>query len=127
MIGAYSIKANGPETRAGNMSGGNQQKIVASREIERPHDLLIACHPTHGLDIGAIEFIHRRILQERSEGKAVLLVSTEMDELLALSDRILVMFKGRIMGEAPAATGAVQQIGLMMLGKTGDAAGASGC
>lgn len=127
MIGAYSIKANGPETRAGNMSGGNQQKIVVSREMERPHDLLIACHPTHGLDIGAIEFIHRRILQERSEGKAVLLVSTEMDELLALSDRILVMFKGRIMGEAPAAAGAVQQIGLMMLGKTGDAAGASGC
>lgn len=121
MIQEYSIKANGPETRAGNMSGGNQQKIVASREIERPHDLLIACHPTHGLDIGAIEFIHKRILQERAEGKAVLLVSTEMDELLALSDRILVFFKGEVMGEAPATAEAVQQIGLMMLGKTSDA------
>ena len=118
MIQDYSIKANGPETRAGNMSGGNQQKIVASREIERPHDLLIACHPTHGLDIGAIEFIHKRILQERADGKAVLLVSTEMDELLALSDRILVLFKGQIMGEAPATAEAVQQIGLMMLGKS---------
>ena len=117
MIQEYSIKANGPETRAGNMSGGNQQKIVASREMERPHDLLVACHPTHGLDIGAIEFIHRRILREREEGKAVLLVSTEMDELLALSDRILVLFKGQIMGEAPATPEAVQQIGLMMLGK----------
>lgn len=82
---------------------------------------MIACHPTHGLDIGAIEFIHKRILQERAEGKAVLLVSTEMDELLALSDRILVFFKGEVMGEAPATAEAVQQIGLMMLGKTSDA------
>lgn len=116
MIQKYSIKANGPETRVGNMSGGNQQKVVASREMERPHDLLIACHPTHGLDIGAIEFLHRKILAERDAGKAVLLVSTEMDELLTLSDRILVFFKGEIMGEAPATPEAVQQIGLMMLG-----------
>ena len=116
MIRKYSIKANGPETRVGNMSGGNQQKVVASREMERPHDLLIACHPTHGLDIGAIEFLHRRILEERDAGKAVLLVSTEMDELLTLADRILVFFKGEIMGEAPASADAVQQIGLMMLG-----------
>lgn len=116
MIGKYSIKANGPETRVGNMSGGNQQKVVAAREMERPHDLLIACHPTHGLDIGAIEFLHRRILEERDQGKAVLLVSTEMDELLTLSDRILVFFKGEIMGETPATSDAVQQIGLMMLG-----------
>ena len=120
VIKDWSIKANGPETRAGNMSGGNQQKIVASREMERPHDLLIACHPTHGLDIGAIESIHKRILKERANGKAVLLVSTEMDELLALSDRILVMFKGKIMGEAPATADAVQQIGLMMLGRSAE-------
>lgn len=116
VIQEFSIKANGPETRAGNMSGGNQQKVVIAREIERKHDLLIACHPTHGLDIGAIEFIHKRIIQERDEGKAVLLVSTEMEELLALSDRILVFFKGEIMGEAPATAQAVQSIGLMMLG-----------
>lgn len=122
MIKKYSIKANGPETRVGNMSGGNQQKVVASREMERPHDLLIACHPTHGLDIGAIEFLHKRIIAERDEGKAVLLVSTEMDELLALSDRILVMFKGEIMGEAPATAEAVQQIGLMMLGTKAEGA-----
>lgn len=116
VIQEFSIKANGPETRAGNMSGGNQQKVVIAREIERKHDLLIACHPTHGLDIGAIEFIHKRIIRERDEGKAVLLVSTEMEELLALSDRILVFFKGEIMGEAPATAQAVQSIGLMMLG-----------
>lgn len=116
VIKEFSIKANGPETRAGNMSGGNQQKVVIAREIERKHDLLIACHPTHGLDIGAIEFIHKRIIRERDEGKAVLLVSTEMEELLALSDRILVFFKGEIMGEAPATAQAVQSIGLMMLG-----------
>ena len=123
MIQKYSIKANGPETRVGNMSGGNQQKVVASREMERPHDLLIACHPTHGLDIGAIEFLHRKILAERDAGKAVLLVSTEMDELLTLADRILVFFKGEIMGEAPATADAVQQIGLMMLGtRAGQAA-----
>lgn len=116
IIQRYSVKANGPETQVGNMSGGNQQKVVAAREMERPHDLLIACHPTHGLDIGAIEFLHRRILEERDQGKAVLLISTEMDELLTLSDRILVFFKGEIMGEAPSSAEAVQQIGLMMLG-----------
>ena len=126
MIQKYSIKANGPETRVGNMSGGNQQKVVASREMERPHDLLIACHPTHGLDIGAIEFLHRRILAERDAGKAVLLVSTEMDELLTLSDRILVFFKGEIMGEAPATADAVQQIGLMMLGTRAEQIAAKG-
>ncbi|MEL7609275.1 MAG: ABC transporter ATP-binding protein [Bacillota bacterium] len=122
IIGRYGIKANGPDTRAGNMSGGNQQKIVIAREMEREHELLIACNPTRGLDIGAIEFIHARLVNERDEGKAVLLVSTEISQLLAVSDRILVLFKGEIMGEVPATEDSVQQIGLMMLGKRSESA-----
>ena len=116
-ITKYSIKANGPDTRLANMSGGNQQKVILAREMEREHKLLIACHPTHGLDIGAIEFIHNCLISERDAGKAVLLVSTELDELLALSDRIIVMFKGEIMGEIDASHVDVAELGLMMAGK----------
>ncbi len=125
VIREYAIKAGGPDTRAANMSGGNQQKIVIAREMEREHELLVACNPTRGVDIGAIEFIHSRILREREAGKAVLLLSTEISELLALSDRILVMFKGEMMGEVPATEEAVQQIGLMMLGNKGTPSPAS--
>ena len=99
------------------MSGGNQQKVIIAREMERDHELLIACHPTHGLDIGAIEFIHKCLIRERDNGKAVLLVSTELDELLTLSDRILVMFKGEIMGELINKNVDTSELGLMMAGK----------
>ena len=116
-IEKYSIKANGPETKVANMSGGNQQKVIIAREMERDHELLIACHPTHGLDIGAIEFIHKCLIRERDNGKAVLLVSTELDELLTLSDRILVMFKGEIMGELINKNVDTSELGLMMAGK----------
>lgn len=116
-IEKYSIKANGPDTKAANMSGGNQQKVIIAREMEREHKILLACHPTHGLDIGAIEFIHHCLVQERDNGKGVLLVSTELDELLSLSDRIIVMFKGEIMGEVAAGAFDVSEIGLMMAGK----------
>ena len=85
--------------------------------MEREHKILLACHPTHGLDIGAIEFIHHCLVQERDNGKGVLLVSTELDELLSLSDRIIVMFKGEIMGEVAAGAFDVSEIGLMMAGK----------
>ncbi|MCD8242083.1 MAG: ATP-binding cassette domain-containing protein, partial [Lachnospiraceae bacterium] len=117
MIEKYSIKANDPDTRVENMSGGNQQKVIIAREIEREHKLLLACHPTHGLDIGATEFIHRCLIGERDAGKAVLLVSTELDELLSLSDRIIVMFKGEIMGEVTSGHFEPSKIGLMMAGQ----------
>lgn len=116
IIKDFGIKANGPETKVCNMSGGNQQKVVIAREIEREPKLLVACHPTHGLDIGAIEFIHKKILEQREKNKAVLLVSTELDELLSLSDRIIVFFKGEIMGEVVPEESQIENIGLMMLG-----------
>jgi ABC-type uncharacterized transport system ATPase subunit len=116
IIKEYGIKANGPETKVANMSGGNQQKVVIAREIERKPKLLIACHPTHGLDIGAIEFIHKKILEQRAKGTAILLVSTELDELLSLSDRMIVLFKGEVMGEVIPSENEIEKIGLMMLG-----------
>jgi simple sugar transport system ATP-binding protein len=97
-------------------SGGNQQKIVLARELDRNPDLLLVGQPTRGVDIGAIEFIHRRLVALRDAGKAILLVSVELDEILALADRILVMHDGRIVGEVPQATATEGQIGLMMAG-----------
>lgn len=116
VIKAYNIKARSGDTQVGNMSGGNQQKVVIAREVEREHELLIACHPTHGLDIGAIEFIHHKIMEERNNQKGVLLVSTELEELFSLSDRILVMYKGEIMGEVEGKLENLSKIGSMMLG-----------
>ena len=88
-----------PTLTAKSFSGGNQQKIVLAREIERNPDLLLVGQPTRGVDIGAIEFIHQQIVALRDKGKAILLVSVELDEIMSLSDRIVVMFDGRIMGE----------------------------
>jgi simple sugar transport system ATP-binding protein len=102
-------------TRAGGLSGGNQQKVVAAREIARDPKVLIAAQPTRGLDVGAIEYLHRRIVAERDEGRAILLVSLELEEILSLSDRILVIYEGEMAGEH---TGEVSEdeIGLEMLG-----------
>jgi ABC-type uncharacterized transport system ATPase subunit len=97
-------------------SGGNQQKIVLARELDRDPDLLLVGQPTRGVDIGAIEFIHRRLVALRDAGKAILLVSVELDEILALADRILVMNDGRIVGEVPQGNATEQVIGLMMAG-----------
>jgi simple sugar transport system ATP-binding protein len=104
-------------------SGGNQQKIVLARELDRDPDLLLVGQPTRGVDIGAIEFIHRRLVALRDSGKAVLLVSVELDEILALADRILVMHDGRIVGEVPQAAATERTIGLMMAGVVPPAAG----
>ncbi|MDY6963686.1 MAG: heme ABC transporter ATP-binding protein, partial [Pseudomonadota bacterium] len=104
-----------PRLKTANFSGGNQQKIVVAREIERDPKLLIVGQPTRGVDVGAIEFIHRRIIETRDAGKAVLLVSVELDEIRSLSDRILVMFAGRIVGEKTSDAGE-QTLGLMMAG-----------
>jgi simple sugar transport system ATP-binding protein len=114
-IEKYDIRPPEIRLRTANFSGGNQQKIVVAREIERDPDVLIIGQPTRGVDIGAIEFIHRQIVDMRDRGKAILLVSVELDEVRTLSDRILVMFAGRIVGEPPADADE-QDIGLMMAG-----------
>ena len=115
LIREFDVRGGGPFTRAGGLSGGNQQKLVAAREIARDPKVLIAAQPTRGLDVGAIEYLHRRLVTERDEGRAILLVSLELDEILSLSDRVLVMYEGEIVGEH---TGEVseEEIGLEMLG-----------
>jgi simple sugar transport system ATP-binding protein len=115
LIREFDIRGGGPLTRAGGLSGGNQQKLVAAREISRDPSVLIAAQPTRGLDVGAIEYLHRRLVTERDEGRAILLVSLELDEILSLSDRILVLYEGQIVAEH---TGEVSEeaIGLEMLG-----------
>jgi general nucleoside transport system ATP-binding protein len=115
LITAYDVRGGGPLTRAGGLSGGNQQKVVVAREIERDPKVLIAAQPTRGLDVGAIEYLHRQLVTERDEGRALLLVSLELEEIFSLSDRILVIYEGAIVGEH---TGEVseEQIGLEMLG-----------
>ncbi len=110
-----------PLLKTAKFSGGNQQKIILAREIERDPKLLIVGQPTRGVDIGAIEFIHRRLIELRDQGKAVLLVSVELDEIRALADRILVMFAGRIVGERPAGAGE-RELGLLMAGVEDEAA-----
>ncbi len=112
----YDIRASGITARAGNLSGGNQQKMVAAREMSKPIRLLIASQPTRGIDVGAAEFIRRRILALRDQGCAVLLVSAELDEIFSLSDRIGVMYRGRIFAETPGQTADRNKIGLWMAG-----------
>ena len=98
-----------------SLSGGNQQKVVLARELSRPLSVLVASQPTRGVDVGAIEFLHKRIVTERDKGTAVLIVSTELDEIEALADRIAVMYRGRIVGIVPAGTPR-EVLGLMMAG-----------
>ena len=108
---------------ARSMSGGNQQKAIIAREVDKDPDLLVAVQPTRGLDVGAIEYIHKQIVAERDKGKAVLLVSLELDEVMNLSDRILVMYEGEIVGEFDPKTTTVEELGLYMAGakKQGEA------
>ena len=115
LIKEFDVRGGGPLTRAGGLSGGNQQKVVVAREISRDPQVLIAAQPTRGLDVGAIEYLHRRIVAERDEGRAILLLSLELEEIFSLSDRILVIYEGEIVGEH---TGEVseEQIGIEMLG-----------
>jgi simple sugar transport system ATP-binding protein len=117
----YDVRPNNHNLRVSLFSGGNQQKLVVAREIERDPDLLVVGQPTRGVDIGAIEFIHRQLIAMRDAGKAVLLVSVELDEIISLSDRILVMFAGQIMGEVDASVANERDIGLLMAGISKDA------
>jgi len=114
-IEEYDIRTQGPGQPAGRLSGGNQQKVVVARELSRPLHLFIASQPTRGVDVGSIEFLHRRILQERDTGTPVILVSTELDEVSALADRIAVMYRGKIVGLVPGDTPR-DVLGLMMAG-----------
>jgi simple sugar transport system ATP-binding protein len=114
----FDVRPPNPLLAAKNFSGGNQQKIVLAREIERNPELLLVGQPTRGVDIGAIEFIHQRIIELRDAGKAILLVSVELDEIMSMSDRIAVMFDGRIVGERDPATTNQRELGLLMAGIT---------
>ena len=117
LIEQYDVRSGqGPITMARSMSGGNQQKAIVAREIDKNPELLIAVQPTRGLDVGAIEYIHKQIVAHRDSGKAVLLVSLELEEVMSLSDRILVMYEGEIVGELDPKTTTVEELGLYMAG-----------
>ena len=121
LIREYDVRGGGPQTRASALSGGNQQKVVLAREIGREPSALIAAQPTRGLDVGAIEFVHRQLVNARDNGKAVLLVSLELEEILSLSDRVLVIFEGRIVAEhGPDVT--EDKLGIEMTGLGSEAA-----
>ena len=100
----------------GNLSGGNQQKVIVARELSRPIHLLVASQPTRGLDVGSIEYIHNQIINKRDEGVAVILVSPELDEIMQLSDRIAVMYRGKILAIIPSGKASKEEIGLVMAG-----------
>ena len=118
LIEQYDVRSGqGPVTIARSMSGGNQQKAIIAREIRPgPSLLIIAVQPTRGLDVGAIEYIHKQLVAERDKGKAVLLVSLELDEVMSLSDRILVLYDGQIVGELDPKTTTAEELGLYMAG-----------
>ena len=117
LIDDYDVRSSqGPVTIARSMSGGNQQKAIIAREIDKDPQLLIAVQPTRGLDVGAIEFVHKQIVAQRDAGKAVLLVSLELDEVMTVSDRILVMYEGRIVGQLDPKKTTVEELGLYMAG-----------
>ncbi len=115
LIVEFDVRGGGPRTPAGSLSGGNQQKVILAREINRDPQVLLAAQPTRGLDVGAIEFVHRRLIEERDEGRAILLVSLELEEILSLSDRILVIYEGEIVGEFPP-TATEEELGVAMTG-----------
>ena len=115
-IKEYKIKAPDCNVTAGSLSGGNQQKVVVAREVDMGKSLVIFDQPTRGLDLGAINYVHKTILGEKNSGKSVILVSTELSEIFALSDRIAVMYKGRIMGIYKNGELTTEKIGLLMAG-----------
>lgn len=116
IVQQFRVKTPDIEEAAGKLSGGNQQKLVLGRELTRDPDFVIAAHPVRGLDIGATEYVHERLIAERDRGSAVLLVSTELDEVISLSDRIAVMYEGRIMGILEKSEFDITRIGMMMAG-----------
>ena len=121
LLTEFDVRGGGPKTLAASLSGGNQQKVVVAREVSRDPRILVAAQPTRGLDVGAIEFVHRRLVAERDEGRAILLVSFELDEILSLSDRVLVVDEGRVVGEdSPDVS--EEELGIAMTGGRREAA-----
>ncbi len=118
LIREFDIRTPNADVNAQSLSGGNQQKLIAAREISKDPELLIAAQPTRGLDVGAIEYIHKRLVGERDKGKAVLLVSLELDEILSLSDRIAVMYDGKIVDILDREDATEQKLGILMAGGT---------
>ena len=117
LIEKFDVRSGqGASTITRSMSGGNQQKAIIARELDKDHDLLVAVQPTRGLDVGAIEFIHKQLIADRDAGKAILLVSLELDEVMNLSDRILVMYEGEIVGDLDPKKTTVAELGLYMSG-----------
>jgi simple sugar transport system ATP-binding protein len=116
LVKQFDVRTPGINTSAGSLSGGNQQKVIIARELSRDIKLLVASQPTRGLDVGSIEYIHKRIVQKRDEGAAVLLISPELDEIIALSDRIAVMFRGRVVAVVNAENATKEYLGLLMAG-----------
>ncbi len=116
LVELFDVRTPSVETAGGSLSGGNQQKMVVAREFSRPIKLLVAAQPTRGIDVGSIEFIHNQIVAKRDDGVAVLLVSSELDEILALADRIVVMYKGEVIGIVPRAEATREGLGLLMAG-----------
>ena len=121
LLQEFDVRGGGPLTQAASLSGGNQQKVILAREVSRSPQVLIAAQPTRGLDVGAIEFIHRRLVEQRDVGRGILLVSFELEEILSLSDRILVVYEGRIVGEYPPSV-SEEELGIAMTGGRREAA-----
>jgi simple sugar transport system ATP-binding protein len=117
LIAEFDIATPGPETRVKFLSGGNLQRTILARELTACEAMLVAVHPTRGLDVGATEAVRRLLLEERESGTGVLLISEDLDELLEVADRIAVMFEGRVVGVVPADEADVDSIGLMMAGE----------
>lgn len=121
LIDDFDVRTPNEKVQARTLSGGNQQKLIVARELVRKPELLIASQPTRGVDVGAIEFIHKRLVEQRDQGKAVLLVSLELDEVMALADRIAVIYDGKIVGIVPGKGAAEKELGIMMAGGKGKA------
>ena len=117
LIAKFGIKIASERAEVNSLSGGNLQKLVVARELSHQAPVLVAEQPTRGLDVGATEYIHGQLVAERDKGRAVLVVSAELSEILALSDRILVIYEGRILADLPQAEASEQSLGLMMAGR----------
>ena len=122
LVQQYDVRPPRIDAHVGELSGGNQQKVIIAREFSRPVRLLIAAQPTRGLDVGSIEFIHRQIVRMRDEGTAVMLVSSELDEILSLSDRVAVMFDGHVIDILPIEEADRNTVGLRMAGSRDNSA-----
>jgi len=122
LVNNYQVKTPDIDTPTKNLSGGNIQKVIIARELESNPRVLVAAQPTRGVDIGAAEYIHTRLLEQRNAGTAILVISEDLDEVMQLSDRIAVICEGRIMGVVERSDATREQIGLLMAGVVGDAA-----